>query len=372
MIDLFPVVGPLLRRLDPESAHAVTLGLLRTGLTPSMAGADDPMLRMRLWGLDFPNPVGMAAGFDKNAEVIAPLFRLGFGAVEVGTVTPQPQPGNPRPRCFRLPEQQAMINRYGFNSHGHQALAARLAAYHYRYRRFRRPGVLGVNLGRNKDSADSVADSVADYVAGVYQLAALADYLVINVSSPNTPGLRTLQDRGPLTELLVRVLAARDDLCLKRPPPLLLKIAPDLADEDLAAVAEVGLAVGIDGMIVTNTTVSRSGVDHLPLAVEAGGLSGRPLFERSTRVLGSLYRLTAGKLPLVGVGGIASPADAYAKIRAGASLIQLYTALVYQGPQLVREIKRQLPEFLKRDGFTSLAESVGAESVGAGHFQAPG
>jgi dihydroorotate dehydrogenase len=353
VIDLFPVTGPLLRCLDPERAHALTIQLLRTGLTPPMAGPDDPCLRTRLWGLDFPNPVGMAAGFDKNGQVIGPLLALGFGSVEVGTVTPRPQPGNPKPRCFRLPEQQAMINRYGFNSDGLAGVAPRLTAWHQRRRR--RPGVVGANIGCNKNSSDPVAD----YIAGFYELAPVADYLVINVSSPNTPGLRTMQDREPLTNLLARVLEVRDDLCLKRTPPLLLKIAPDLSPDDLVAVVEVSMAAGINGLIVSNTTTGRPDVDHLPVAAEAGGLSGRPLFEASTRMLAEVYRLSGGRLPLIGVGGIASPEDAYAKIRAGASLVQLYTALIYQGPRLVHDIKRRLPEFLKRDGFATVADAVG-------------
>ena len=218
--------------------------------------------------------------------------------------------------------------------------------------------MIGANIGRNKDSTDAVND----YVAGVYEFAPISDYLVINVSSPNTPGLRALQDRGPLSELLSRVLEARADLCEKKTPPLLLKIAPDLSGDDLSALAEVSLEVGIDGLIVSNTTIGRPAVDHLPVAAEAGGLSGQPLFDVSTRVLRDIYRLTGGKLPLIGVGGITSAEDAYAKIRAGASLVQLYTALVYQGPRLVLDIKRRLPEFLKRDGFATLAAAVGADA----------
>jgi dihydroorotate dehydrogenase len=310
-------------------------------------------LAQRLWGLNFPNPVGLAAGFDKNAEVPDPMLRLGFGFVEVGTVTPRPQPGNPRPRCFRLPEHQAMINRFGFNNQGLEAMVRRLALR----RRLRRPGLVGANIGRNKDSTDAVAD----YVAGVYALAPLADYLVINVSSPNTPGLRALQDREPLRELLTAVLEVRGEMCLKRTPPLLLKIAPDLGSEDLEAVVEVSLETGIDGLIISNTTLDRSGVADVAVAAEAGGLSGRPLFAASTRMLAEAWRLAGGRLPLIGVGGIASAEDAYAKIRAGASLIQLYTALVYQGPRLVREIRRTLPALLERDGFTSLGMAVGAD-----------
>ncbi|MEI8393350.1 MAG: quinone-dependent dihydroorotate dehydrogenase [Rhodospirillaceae bacterium] len=355
MIDLFSITGPLLRLLDPERAHNTTLRLLETGLAPWSLCPSDPVLRQRLWGLDFPNPVGMAAGFDKNGQVMAPLLGQGFGFVEVGTVTPRPQPGNPQPRCFRLPEQQAMINRYGFNSEGHEAVARRLTAY--RKRRCKPAGVIGANIGRNKDSSDAISD----YVAGVYTFAPICDYLVINVSSPNTPGLRALQDRAPLTELLSRVLAARADICEKRPTPVLLKIAPDLTDEDLIAVAEVSLETGIDGLIVSNTTITRPGLDGVPIAAETGGLSGRPLFKLSTAALAAIYRHTGGKLPLIGVGGIASPEDAYAKIRAGASLVQLYTALVYQGPRLVYEIKRRLPEFLNRDGFKTIADAVGAD-----------
>ena len=353
MIDLFAMIGPLLRSLDPEVAHTLTLRLLEAGLVPQRRERDDPRLRQRLWGLDFANPVGIAAGFDKNAEVVGPLLGLGFGFVEVGTVTPRPQPGNPPPRCFRLSEQQAMINRFGFNNQGLEAMVRRLAAR----RRRRRPGIVGANLGRNKDSTDAVAD----YVAGVYALAPLADYLVINVSSPNTPGLRALQDREPLAALLSGVLAARAESCLKRTPALLLKIAPDLTPEDLAAVAEVSLEAGIDGLIVSNTTIGRPGLAELPVAAEAGGLSGRPLFEPSTRVLADIYRLTGGRLPLIGVGGIAGAEHAYAKIRAGASLVQLYTALIYQGPRLIRDIRRGLPALLEQDGFATLAAAVGAD-----------
>ncbi len=353
MIDLFPVIGPLLRCLDPEAAHTLTVRLLGSGLVPSCGGTDDPRLAQRLWGLNFPNPVGIAAGFDKNAEVPDALLRLGFGFVEAGTVTPRPQPGNPRPRCFRLPEQQAMINRFGFNNQGLEAFGRRLALR----RRLRRPGVVGANIGRNKDSVDAIGD----YVAGAYALAPLADYLVINVSSPNTPGLRALQDPEPLRALLNAVLAVRAELCLSRTPPVLLKIAPDLEPGDLEAVAEVSLDTGIDGLIVSNTTIARPGLDGVAVAAETGGLSGRPLFDPSTRVLAAIWRLTGGKLPLIGVGGIASAEDAYAKIRAGASLVQIYTALVYQGPKLVRDIKRSLPALLDRDGFSTLAMAVGAD-----------
>ncbi|HEV7369623.1 quinone-dependent dihydroorotate dehydrogenase [Arenibaculum sp.] len=352
MIDLYPVAGPLLRALDPERAHDVTIRLLRSGLAPADRSADEPMLAQRLWGLDFPNPVGLAAGFDKNAVVPDAMLRLGFGFVEVGSVTPRPQPGNPRPRVFRLPEQRALINRYGFNNDGLDAVEARLRA------RARR-GIVGANIGKNKDTADA-AD---DYAAGIARLAPLVDYLVVNVSSPNTPGLRALQGRAPLAALLGRAMEARARAGSDRPPPLLLKIAPDLTPEDEADVAEVALASGIDGLVVSNTTVARPAGLPPGIAREAGGLSGAPLMEASTGLLARMYRLTGGRMPLVGVGGISSAEDAYAKLRAGASLLQLYTALVYRGPALVAELKRGLVRLLRADGFARLADAVGADHV---------
>ncbi|HSK38826.1 MAG TPA: quinone-dependent dihydroorotate dehydrogenase [Arenibaculum sp.] len=351
MIDLFPVAGPVLRALDPERAHALTLALLRTGLVPAARMPDDAMLAQRVWTIDFPNPVGLAAGFDKDAEVPDAMLRQGFGFVEVGSITPRPQPGNPRPRVFRLPHQHALINRYGFNNAGLEAAARRLAL------RRARPGIVGANVGRNKETADAAAD----YALGIRRLAPMVDYLVINVSSPNTPGLRALQGREPLTRLLARALDARSAAGCGRPPPLLLKIAPDLTGEDEADIAEVALAAGIDGLIVSNTTLARPPGLPPELAREGGGLSGAPLMEPSTRVLARMYRLTGGRLPLVGVGGISSGADAYAKIRAGASLLQLYTSLVYRGPALVREIKRTLADCLRADGFTRIGDAVGAD-----------
>ncbi|MBI1206784.1 MAG: quinone-dependent dihydroorotate dehydrogenase [Azospirillum sp.] len=357
MIDGFSLVGPILRSFDPDTAHDLTIRALKTGLVPPVCRAEDPILRCRLWGLDFPNPLGMAAGFDKNAEVVDSLLRLGFGFVEAGTVTPRPQPGNPRPRMFRLPAQGALINRLGFNNRGLEAFAGRLAAR--RQRSGIGTGIVGANVGRNKDTVDAAAD----YVAGVAALAPLADYLVVNVSSPNTPGLRALQGREPLAELLGRVRAALAGAALAgsavAPPPLLLKIAPDLTAEDLADVAEVALASGIDGLIVSNTTIARPAGLPPALAGEAGGLSGRPLFGPSTVVLAEIYRLTGGRLPIIGCGGIASASDAYDKIRAGASLVQLYTALIYRGPGLIGEIKRGLAARLRADGFSCVAEAVG-------------
>ena len=347
---LYDLFRPLIHALEPETAHRAALMALRLGLAGGERG-DDPVLATRVWGLDFPNPVGLAAGFDKNADVPDAVLRLGFGFAEIGTVTPRPQAGNPRPRLFRLPADGAVINRMGFNNQGLDAVAARLS---------QRPrlGIVGANIGKNKDSADAVAD----YVTGARALAPMADYLVVNVSSPNTPGLRALQGREPLAQLLRAVKMARDGAVKdKIKPPLLVKIAPDLTEQDLLDIAEVAAAVPVDGLIATNTTVARPGGLADSRRGESGGLSGRPLFESSTRVLARLYKLTGGKIPLIGVGGVASGADAYAKIRAGASLVQLYTALVYGGPGLIGVIKRELAEHLRRDGFSSVAAATGAD-----------
>ncbi|AWK87638.1 quinone-dependent dihydroorotate dehydrogenase [Azospirillum thermophilum] len=355
MTDLFSLSRPVVFLLDPEQAHGLTIRALRAGVVPMGRNSDDPVLRTRVCGLDFANPIGMAAGFDKNAEVLDPMLRMGFGFVEAGSVTPRPQPGNPRPRLFRLVEQEAVINRMGFNNEGLEPFAARLAARRADPRR--RPGIVGANLGKNKDTVEA-AD---DYVLGVRRLAPLADYLVVNVSSPNTPGLRALQGRDPLRTLLGRVLDARGECRLERVPPLFLKIAPDLTDEDKADIAAVALESGIDGLIVSNTTITRPPEIPEPVRNEAGGLSGRPLFGPSTAVLKEMYALTGGRLPLVGVGGVSSGADAYAKIRAGASLVQFYSALVYGGPGLVQRMKTELAGLLRRDGFASVAEAVGAD-----------
>ncbi len=345
--------GPLLRLLDPETAHNLTLQALVRGLGPRAAAPDDPVLASRVWGRDFANPFGIAAGFDKDARVIGPLFDLGFGLVEIGSITPRPQPGNPKPRIFRLPGDGAVINRLGFNSQGLEVAAARLAAW----RAAGQKGILGVNLGKNKDSTDAVAD----YAAGVRALARYADYLVINVSSPNTPGLRVLQGRAELETLLGTVQPTLAEAVPSGAPPLLLKIAPDLDEADLAEIAAVALERRLGGLIATNTTIARPPGLQDAHRDEHGGLSGRPLFQPSTRVLARLYDLTGGALPLIGVGGVASGADAYAKIRAGASLVQLYTGLIYQGPGLVNALKTELAALLQRDGFTSLVQAVGAD-----------
>ncbi len=342
----------LLGLTDPETAHRLSLGALERNLGPVQAGSDEPILATRVWGRDFSNPVGLAAGFDKDAVAVGALLRLGFGFVEVGTITPRAQPGNPRPRIFRLRADGAVINRLGFNNAGAAAARTRLE----RWRRTALGGtkVVGVNVGRNKDSAEAAAD----YAMATRQLAPLADYLVVNVSSPNTPGLRALQGRAELEKLIDRV---REALAERPPaPPLVLKIAPDLTPDDLRDIAAVALERRLDGLIATNTTVARPGGLVGRQRGEAGGLSGRPLFEPATRILAEIYRLAGGRIPMIGVGGVASGADAYAKIRAGASLVHLYTGLVYGGPGLVTVIKAELAALLRRDGFDRLDQAVGA------------
>ena len=342
-------IRPLLFALDPERAHRLVLSAVATGLFAHLPRPADPRLGRRVLGLDFPNPLGLAAGFDKNGEATSALLSLGFGFVEVGTVTPRPQAGNPRPRLFRLDRDEAIINRLGFNNHGADRVHRRLA-------RRRRGGLIGVNIGANRDSGDRITD----YAAGVSRFADVADYLVINVSSPNTPGLRDLQERAALVTLLAAATTARDQA--RKRPPLLLKIAPDLDDGALAAIAETALLADIDGMIVTNTTTGRDGVTEPKLAAEPGGLSGRPLFRRSTAMLAKLRRLTKGRLVLVGTGGIDSPASAFAKIAAGADLLELYTGLVFKGPGLPRAILNGLGGILDERGFSSIGEAVGCEA----------
>mgnify|MGYP002784839255 CR=1 FL=1 len=335
------------RLLDPEAAHRATVRLMASPFAPRFHVRSDPMLRIRIAGIDFPNPLGLAAGFDKNAEVPDAMLRLGFGFVEIGGVTPLPQPGNDRPRVFRLVEDDAVINRYGFNNDGLEVIAARL-------RGRRRRGVVGANLGANKDSKDRIED----YVTGVRGLEGIADFYTVNISSPNTPGLRALQDKASLTGLLKRVIAARDGL--KTKAPVFLKVAPDLADADKADIASAVRDEKVDALIVSNTTIARDAALRSPHRGEKGGLSGRPLFAPSTALLREFHEALKGRTPLIGVGGVFSAEDAYAKIRAGASLVQLYTALIYKGPALVADIVERLPKLLKRDGFDALAEAVGA------------
>ena len=345
---LYQLLRPALFQLDAERAHRLAVRLLAA--SPAGPGAPpQPVLRQSLWSRDFPNPVGLAAGFDKNAECYLGALGLGFGFVEIGSVTPRPQEGNPRPRLFRLVEDRAVINRMGFNNDGMDAVAARLAG------RDPKAGIVGVNLGKNKETADAAAD----YELGIARLGPLADYLVINVSSPNTPGLRALQGKEPLAELIARSRAARDRLVVR--PPLLLKIAPDLTEDDQRDIAAVALEASLDGLIISNTTIARPPLLATRHAGEAGGLSGAPLFAPSTALLASMYRLTGGKLPLIGVGGIATARDAYAKIRAGASLVQIYSAMVYEGPGLAARLARDLPGLLAADGFATVSAAIGAD-----------
>lgn len=335
----------LLHRLDPETAHGLALKALQLGLTPSSGTVTSPRLRTTLAGLTLPNPVGLAAGFDKNATALRPLSRAGFGFLEVGGATPRPQPGNPKPRLFRLTEDRAVINRFGFNNDGMSAIATRLKD---------RPqeAVIGLNLGANKDSENRAAD----FATVLATCAAHLDFATVNVSSPNTEKLRDLQGKDALSALLAGVMEIRN--ALDRPIPIFLKIAPDLTDAEIADVAEVALSSGIDGLIATNTTLDRDGLNSAHRD-EKGGLSGRPLFEKSTRVLAQLYRATEGSVPIIGVGGISSADDAYTKIRSGASAVQLYSALTYEGLSLVPRIARGLDDLLKRDGFDTVAEAVG-------------
>ena len=357
MIHLFDrLAAPLLRMLDPERAHTLALQALKFAPLPRPA-PDDEKLGVAAFGMRFPNPVGLAAGFDKNAEVVDALFRLGFGFVEAGGVTPLPQPGNPRPRLFRLDADQAVINRLGLNSDGVEAVAARLAARHAARGR---SGIVGINIGANKDTVDRAAD----YVACIAALAAHVDFLTVNVSSPNTPGLRNLQQAAALDDLLARVIDARERAAESSArTPLLLKIAPDLTLGDLDDVVGVARRHRIDGMIVGNTTVSRPKLRDTAKATEQGGLSGRPLFALSTRMLAETYVRAEGAFPLIGAGGIDSGAAAFAKIKAGASLVQLYSGLVFRGVGLVGAIKRDLLDLLRVGRLDSLADAVGGDAA---------
>jgi dihydroorotate dehydrogenase len=345
--------------LPAERAHQLTVRALAMGaamgamgvpgLVPGGRTVADPRLAQTLWGKNFANPLGLAAGFDKDARVMAAVLGLGFGFTEVGTLTPRAQPGNPRPRLFRLSEDRAVINRLGFNNQGAPAAARRLKRFHARAR----SGVVGVNIGRNKTSTDAVAD----YADAARLLGPYADYLVLNVSSPNTPGLRELQGAGALAELVVAVRAARGPTA----PPVLVKIAPDLSDALVADICALARAGGMDGLIISNTTIARPATLISAHKDEDGGLSGGPLMAPSTKLLAEIYAAVRGAVPLIGTGGVASADDAYAKIRAGASLVQLYTALVYEGPGLVDRVLTGLVDRLQGDGFANLTDAIGAD-----------
>jgi len=338
---------PLMRGLDPETAHGLALRALAWGLAGADTAPDDPMLATRAFGLDFRNPLGLAAGFDKDAAAVMPLMRLGFGHVEVGSVTPRAQPGNPRPRLFRLTEDRAVINRMGMNGLGLEVFARRLAALQRPM-----PAVVGANLGINKDGSDPEGD----YPAMTRALAGIADYVVVNVSSPNTPGLRDLQGEARLIAILGAMAASRPTM------PVLVKLAPDLADDALPALVEACIGHGIAGLVLTNTTIARPATLRSAQATEAGGLSGPPLFAASTAMLRRVNRLAAGRLALIGCGGVGSAEQAYEKIRAGASLVQFYAALAYDGPAVVPRMKAGLAALLRRDGFANVGDAVGVDA----------
>jgi dihydroorotate dehydrogenase len=339
-------VARALHLLDAEDAHGVTIRALEAGLGPR-AAAPDPILATTVAGLSLPNCVGLAPGFDKNAQVFGPMLAAGFGFVECGTVTPLPQAGNPRPRLFRLSEDQAVINRMGFNNQGLEAFAARLAR--------RGPGVVGANIGANKDATDRIAD----YVTGLTRLWGQASYFTLNISSPNTPGLRALQTKAALEELLGRTAEAAAALPDEGRVPMFLKVAPDLEDGEVEAIVEAVVAHGLSGIIVSNTTITRPALKSRH-AGETGGLSGAPLRPLAQSMMAAFHAASGGRTALIGAGGIASGADAYARIRAGAQAVQLYSAMVYGGPGLVTRIRRDLAARLRADGFGAVAEAVGA------------
>ncbi len=332
---------------DPETAHGMSIAALKSGLIPACRVSADPRLRQTVAGLDLANPIGMAAGYDKNAEVPEALLKLGFGFTEIGTVTPKAQSGNPRPRIFRLVEDEGVINRLGFNNEGHEAAFQRLKT-------IRGNGIIGVNIGANKDSADRIAD----YVAGIRRFYSVARYFTANISSPNTPGLRDLQARESLSALLSAVLAARQEEAAKagKRIPVFLKIAPDLTEEGMDDIAAEALSHGLDGLIVSNTTLSRDGLKDQRQAKEAGGLSGKPVFEKSTTVLAKMRRRVGSALPIIGVGGVSSAETALEKIKAGADLVQLYSCMVYEGPGLPAQIVSGLSKLLDRERAGSIRD----------------
>ena len=338
--------------LEPETAHALSIKALKSGLVPVFCVRHDPRLSQNIGGLEFPNPLGLAAGYDKNGEVADAVLKLGFGFSEIGTITPRAQSGNPKPRVFRLVNDEAVINRLGFNNEGHDTVAARLEA------RKDSRGIVGVNIGANKDSEDFAAD----YEAGIKRFAHLADYFTINISSPNTPGLRGLQAAKSLTPLLDRVFSSLDGLSLKSAPPVFLKLAPDLEMKDISAIAKIVAKSKLSGLIISNTTLSRHEIHNSRNAAEAGGLSGKPLFERSTIILARFRQQLPQSLPLIGVGGVDSAETAWQKIEAGASLVQLYTGMIYKGPGLDGEIVRGLSTRLDTQKISHIKEICGRET----------
>ena len=347
---LYKFLRPALFTLPPERAHRLTIHSLRLAAFLPAHHGDDYILSQRVLGHDFTNPLGMAAGFDKDAEAMAGVGRVGFGFAEVGTLTPLPQPGNPQPRVFRLTKQQALINRLGFNNQGQVEALHRLSVYRGKPDSKIGP-IIGVNIGANKESEDRIAD----YETGAARFAGLADYLTVNISSPNTPGLRDLQASSAVSEIMQRVRAAAPDF------PILVKIAPDLAIEQAQEIASLAVKFKIDGLIISNTTLSRDGVADSKYVAEDGGVSGQPVFDMSTRMLGDVYQASQGGLTLIGVGGVSNGRQAFEKICAGASLVQLYTAMIYHGPFLASRIKRELAEILRANGFANIRDAVGAD-----------
>ena len=348
---LYPLIQPFFSRIDPEIAHGLAIFALKNGLISDYPLLQNSRLEQTIWDLEFKNPVGLAAGFDKNAEVVNAMLSQGFGFVEAGTVTPKAQHGNSKPRVFRYGRERAVINRLGFNSAGIEVVLDNLPPRSQRF------GPVGINLGKNRISHDAIAD----YVSGVYAFANQADFLVINVSSPNTPGLRELQSRKHLEVLLDSVQTALLVVAPNNPPPLLLKVAPDLDEDRKRDIAMVALDLKLDGLVATNTTIDRPIKFQSPHSNEVGGLSGVPLLNNSTSILSDFYRLCEGRVPLIGVGGVSSGADAYLKIRAGASLVQLYTALIFEGPSLIRHINDDLSLLLEKDGFANISDAIGAD-----------
>lgn len=353
---LFPLARPLLHAMDAETAHTVTIRALQMGFHPRCREDDDPRLAQNLWNLHFPNPIGISAGFDKNAQVLDAVLSMGVGFMEAGSVTPRPQFGNPKPRVFREPNSHSVINRMGMSNDGMNAFWRRYKAFRDQGRN--KDGIIGINIAKNKDTEDPNAD----YLDLIDRFAPHADYLTVNVSSPNTPGLRNLQQREFLLPMLQALLARRALVCgAERQPPLLVKLAPDLSEAECIDIAQTVMEAGIDGLVLSNTTLDRPETLPDDFRKETGGLSGPYVREKSTNIIRRFYRLTGGRLPIIGVGGIASGADAYAKIKAGACLVQLYTALVFHGPALIGRIKNDLLTCLERDGFRHVSEAIGAD-----------
>jgi dihydroorotate dehydrogenase len=359
-MDTYPLAKAVLFNLAPETAHHVTLKALQWGITPRYKIPASPILKQNIFGACFDTPVGLAAGFDKNAVAVKGILNLGFGFVEMGTVTPLPQNGNPKPRIFRDIPNEAVINRMGFPNGGAQTFLSNIKAFRKKYKG---SAPIGLNIGMNKTSLERGGDLADDYCALVKELAPYADYLTVNISSPNTPGLRDLQSPEVFLELMGKILEARTQVCTDRVPPLFVKLAPDLNSQQRQNLAHAILKSGIDGVILTNTTLSRPNTLDPSFAAEKGGLSGKPLCDLSTAVIGDFYRILQGRVPIIGAGGIASAEDAYKKIRAGACLVQLYSGLIYKGPRLPTDISEGLIALLKRDNFDHISQAIGADII---------